>query len=165
MFLPVATSSSNSSNFSSICMSSSAASGFWPSFPRCKAVSEKMHDLVSSVQELFEGVVVGVRGGGGRGDKDQGYEKSRTLEQIWEWPDSPWQDTHSSRCHTRPRKLTLTPSAHLKLYISPGTCVWQWEHPVLSLKRYCNGLMFSQGGLRKNVWKRSHRPPAYIMAR
>lgn len=60
-FLPVATSSSNSLNFSSICLSNSAASGFRPSFPRRKAVSEKMHDLVSSVHELLRGVGVGGR--------------------------------------------------------------------------------------------------------
>lgn len=68
-FLPVTTSSSNSLNFCSICISSSAASGFRPSFPRCKAASEKMYDLVSSVHELFRGVGGGVGGGGG--DKKQ----------------------------------------------------------------------------------------------
>lgn len=55
MLCPVATSSSNSSNFCSICMSSSAATGLRPSVPGCRAVSEKMRDLVSSVHELIRG--------------------------------------------------------------------------------------------------------------
>lgn len=55
MLCPLATSSSNSSNFCSICMSSSAATGLRPSVPVCRAASEKMRDLVSSVHELIRG--------------------------------------------------------------------------------------------------------------
>lgn len=48
-------SASNSLNFCSIWTSSSATSGRCPSLLRCRAVSEKIHDLVSSVHELLGG--------------------------------------------------------------------------------------------------------------
>lgn len=103
--LPLAASSSNSSNFCSICMSSSAASGFWPSFPRYKAVSEKMHDLVSSVHELDTGVRVGVRGSAG--DKEQGCEKSHTFTKV-------------ENDQTLPDRTNI----YLLVTLSPGNLCW-----------------------------------------
>lgn len=115
-FLPLVTSSSNSLNFCSICISSSTASVFWPSFPRCKVVSENMHDLVSSVHELFR------VGDGTETRQETVLWKKPWILKTWDWKYS-WQGRHSLPCHIQPRKSALT-SLHLILYLSGRTCTW-----------------------------------------